>query len=150
MSHHCVKYKAGKNKQYRRYINMCNKAKEIQESHIFKEGDCFYHPREGVLEASKIRHDRIVATPEREVNCPISECTWLPTEEDLRKIAEIINLTSESLEIFLEDTSGTFIYGPSPRIYFRRPEDQWLAYYMIERYEKMWSIQDQEWKKIKL
>lgn len=150
MSHHCVRYNAGKNNLYRQYIKMCEKAKEIQESHIFREGDCFYHPKEGVLEVLKIRNERITATPEREVNCPISECTWLPTEEELRNIAEIISLTPESLGTFLEDTSGTYIYRPKPGIYFRMPEDQWLAYYMIEGYEKMWSIQDQKWKKIKL
>jgi len=145
-----VKFKAGKNKQYRRYIKMCEKTKEIQESHIFREGDCFYHQREGVEEIAIIRNDRIISTPDRSVNCPTPECTWLPTEEELEKMADEISLTPEDLRIFLEDNTGTFIYRPTPGTRFRRSEERWLTYYMIERYGKVWSIQDQEWKKVKL
>ncbi|MBA7702655.1 hypothetical protein ES703_111424 [subsurface metagenome] len=151
MSHHCVKYEAGKNKQYRRYIKMCEKAKEIQESHIFKEGDCIFHPREGVLEVLKIRNDRITATPEREVNCPISECTWLPTEEEIKEIIRsyIVNLAEDILDIFLDDDKMVYGYKWRPKIFFRTCEEQWLAYYMSEIHNKRWLFKKQEWDKYK-
>lgn len=136
MSHHCTKFIAGKDRLYRRYIKMCKKASEIQEDHYIVDGDCVFIEKEGVFEADRITNEIITSTPDRAIKYSIYDCIWLPTEEDLIKLAEAITLTPESLEIFLTDKSGTFIYRPSPGTYFRMPEDQWLAYYMIERYKK--------------
>lgn len=148
MSHHCAKFIAGKNHQYKRYIKMCEKALEIQNNHHITVGDCVYNEREGVIEAKIIRGGIIISTPDRAINCPISDCTWLPTQEDLIKMAKEINLTPASLQIFLTDSSGTSTYRPSPDAYFRMPEEQWLAYYMFERNEK-WLTRDEEWEQIK-
>ncbi len=149
MGNHCVKFKAGGRKQYKRYIKMCEKASEIQEDHYIVEGDCVFNEKEGVFEAARIRNEIITSTPDRAVNCSIYDCKWLPALEDLVELAEVINLTPESLEIFLTDTTGTFIYRPTPGVWFRMPEEQWLAYYMIERYQKIWIISEEQWKKFK-
>lgn len=145
MNPSCVKYNAGKTRIYKRYIQMCEKADDIQKIHYLAEGDCFYHSEEGINEASLIRNDRIKSTPDRAVDIPISECIWLPSEEQLIEMADEINLTQESLQNFLDDTTGTYGYIPCAKVFFRTSEDQWLAYYMFERYSKIWSIQQNEW-----
>ena len=116
---------------------MCERAKEIQDSHIFKEGDCFYHPKEGVLEVLKIRNERITATPEREVNCPISECTWLPTVEQIKEMVISRNLFNVEHEEKVID----------PENFYKTPEEKWLTAYIVEQYEgKFWFAPESEWK----
>jgi hypothetical protein len=128
---------------------MCEKAKEIQANHWLTKGDCFYYPEVGVHEVLQIHDDRITATTEREVECLINDCTWLPSKEELQKMAEDINLASDGLEMFLEDNTRVYGYPARPRIYFKTPETQWLAYFMVERYGKIWERVNEEWIKIK-
>jgi len=132
---------------------MCEKAKEIQaKKYRLSEGDCFYHPEVGVHEVLQINGDRISATTEREIECLIDECTWLPSKEELEKIRhdDMLYLDSDGLKKFLEDNTGSFRYFPRPEIYFKTPESQWLAYYMFERYSKIWDVKnDEKWIKVK-
>jgi len=130
---------------------MCEKAKEIQECHKLAEGDCFFHPEFGVYEVSQIHDDIITTTTEREVKCLTDECAWLPSGEELEKKSyNDIHLDSDGLKKFLEDNTGTFKYFPRPGVYFRTPESQWLAYYMFERYSKIWDLKnDEKWIKVK-
>jgi hypothetical protein len=128
---------------------MCEKAKEIQQRHRLAEGDCFYHPEVGVHEVLQIRGDIIGATTDREVKCLTDECTWLPSKEELEKMADGNNLASDGLNIFLEDNTEASVYFPRPGLYFKTPESQWLVYYMFEIYKKIWDRVNEEWIKVK-
>lgn len=56
----------------------------------------------------------------------------------IEKAASNINLTSDSLEHFLDDDKGYFEYpvGVKLRNLFITSEEQWLAYYMFEWYKR--------------
>jgi len=147
MKYPCLLFSKEQKGSYKRYIAMCEKAKEIQQRHRLAEGDCFYHPEVGVNEVLQIRGDRITATTEREVECLTDECTWLPSKEELEKMDD--NLDSDGLKMFLEDVTGAYGYFPRAGIYFRTPESQWLAYFMREIHSKIWDRINKEWIKVK-
>ena len=147
MKYPCLLFSKEQKRSYKRYIEMCEKAEEIQAEHrwMFKEGDCFYHPEVGVQEILRIRDDVIVSTTEREADCLLSKCTWLPSKEDIEEMGEGINLNSDGLKMFLEDNKGVCGYRRPPKSLFRTPEGQWLAHFMFERYGKIWDTIKKDW-----
>ena len=65
-------------------------------------------------------------------------------------MAGSINLNSTSLENFLNDDKGIFVYPKGIRlgVFFRTPKEQWLAHYMRERYKKILLRQKERWREI--
>ena len=118
---------------------MCKEAKEIQEDYSFAEGDCFYHPDYGVGEILRTRDDKITNTPDEAVDLSFSDCTWLPTVKELKEM--VPNLTEQTLQEFL----NTGDVHKKPVLFFRKEEEQWLAYIMFDLYEKIWSLDKNTW-----
>lgn len=141
------------NRSIQRYIQLCDKVKDILDrDHFFDPGDFFYHPDLGVNEVDRNRGDGkfYCKDPEFKIfEIESRECVWLPSEEQLKKLASNINLTSYSLEHFLDDNKGYFGYpaGIKPIFIFITPEEQWMAYYMFEWHKWIWSTEKKDWVK---
>jgi hypothetical protein len=135
----------------KRYIHFCEKARDIiDREHYFLKGDFFYHLVHGLKVTDRNLGDgRLYSdSPELKIfKIETKECCWLPTEEQLKKVAGGINLTPESLALFLDHKDGLMGYasGLKPRTLFPTPEEQWLAYFLFERYERVWSKDADDW-----
>lgn len=134
------------------YLKMCDKAKNIF-LHFINTGDWFYHP---ILndEEVKVRQvekvlGSVVFTSNPIEHYSYGECIWLPTVEDIKKMAEAINVNDDMLlGKFLNDDKGIFGYSVEkrPRSIFKSLKEQWLAYYMAER-GLIWNEENEDWEK---
>jgi len=149
------KYQQGKiPNSLKRYINMCEKAKDILDSnHYFEKHEFFFHPYIGISIVDKNLGNGYLYCTEKNSylsNAKIksSECIWLPSVNNLKDLGNDLNLTEECLNNFLNDDKGYgYLKGKKPSEIFNLPEEKWLAYYMLERHNMIWSQKEKEWKK---
>lgn len=125
------------------YINMCRKAKDIQDYHFFQSGNIFFHiPTRRKHTVIQIRNELLCTELDA---LPINECIWLPTQEQLKeKIGEFVADVDDLFKQFCEDQSRTWLY-PRPRVYFRSDEQRLLALLMAERFKKFWNKTRKDW-----
>jgi len=140
------KYQNDKIPNYlKKYIRMCEKAKDILDSdHYFEEDEFFFHPNIGINIVDKITSDDRFYIPSKTEKINMKECIWLPTEDKLKELADSMNLDQGSLENFLKDNNG-YPKGKKPSKIFNLPEEKWLAYYMLERHNMIWSQEKNKW-----
>lgn len=137
------------------YLNMCQKAKGVLEKNncfCFERGAFFYHPDVGISTIEVILGDgSFFCTEQSYFNKKINEnqCTWIPSKKQLKKLVKELDLKKNSFNDFLNDDQGSFGYskGIKPRRLFKKPEEKWLAYYMLERFKRIWSKSKREWVK---
>ena len=129
-----------------RYVNMCLAAKrdEIPDiaNRYFEVGDFFYHPDIGISQVEKNLGTGYIycAHPELQTDkIPAEECTWLPNLEQIKKLAQSLNIDEDGIEKWLERK-------PKNSKYLKTQEEKWLAFYLFERYSKMWIAPKSEWK----
>lgn len=123
------------------YIQMCIKAKELQDFHGFGEGDYFYFPKIGIKVVKSMQGEHLLSDDIHKY--PMEDCYWLPNKEQLKeKISEFIRDVEYLYSQFCHDRTRTWKYPPPIR-YFRTDEQRLLALFMAERYKKFWI--KEEW-----
>jgi len=135
----------------KKYIRMCEKAKDILDSnHYFESHEFFFHPDIGISNVDiNLGNGYLFCTEKKLYNTKIKckKCTWLPSEDNFEDLAKDLNLTQESLNNFLNDDKGFSGYPKGKKIgqIFKLPEEQWLAYYMLERHNMIWLQEKNKW-----
>jgi hypothetical protein len=125
------------------YIEMCRKAKMLQDLHIFKENDLFYSPSKRIEKLARYLNNKLVSTLGDLYS--IEECYWLPTIEQIKEMfQEFLDDPDILYQKFLNDKNGAWKY-PWPQIYFRSEEERWLALYIAERLKLFWHMTIKEW-----
>lgn len=127
---------------------MCSKAQDILDSdYYFERGEFFFHPNIGINIVDEITSNDMIYIPGENVKINMKECTWLPSENTLRNLADSMNLNQESLDNFLNDDKGYSGYpkGKKPGDIFKLPEAQWLAHYLNEKDNSIWSQKQKKW-----
>lgn len=121
------------------YIEMCNQADEIQRLWHSVPGDHIASVQNDKLIVSQVPHGGIIDK---------RKCIWLPTQEQLQKIA--IKKDSDFLNIVAftaPEVTGTEEYrkygGYEYIKKFCSWEQVWLAYTMYHEYNKIWD--DKTW-----
>jgi len=121
-----------------RYIEMCEKAKEIQEKWIPQVGDYYWLGNRYSMTSEAVRmlcSDPLIFDFEKK------EKVWLPRQEQLQEMCE------PPLDILLMEF---FEWLPKYFIgvVFHSFEQLWLAYVMQKKYNKIWEDSKEEWVKI--
>ena len=108
------------------YIMMCGKAEEIQKlwKHSKRSGGDWYFHTELNYAYSVTDYDQ-----------NDKHCIWLPRQDQLQKIIKIPN--SVRMEHFFRWWKNN---------YFPTYEQDWLAFLMEKKYQKIWNGQD--WTKV--
>lgn len=128
----------------KRYINMCERAKEDEDvfeisERYFEEGDFFFHPDVGidVVEINLGTGFIFCSHPQlKTAKIPVSECTWLPTVEQIKEMVMSRNLFNvEAFERVID-----------PKKFYKTEEEKWLAEYIHERYGKVWFAPESEYR----
>ena len=112
------------------YINMCEKAKEIQRQHDFSGAPGFVGLNYGVCNAYygfKIDYNTI-------------SHVWLPYQDQLQ---DIVNYSIASLVYSISDFISENGWLRDSIDYIRTMEQLWLAFVMKEKYNKIWN--GKEW-----
>ncbi len=126
------------------YIQMCLKAKEIQDSHFFGVGDNFYAKNKGVHVVKEVKRDLLLTELDA---YQIENCYWIPTKSQLRnEIKKFISDVDLLFDQFCNDKSRTWHY-PNLKIYFDTEDKRLLALFMAERYKEFWIKTKKEWMK---
>lgn len=128
------------------YKKMCEKAEEIQKEpdEFQRDIDYVYHPEENKEGIFVSYRENSVMTANKQIDLPISEFIWLPTENQIKDLARLqdLDLNKEALDVFLDDIHCPG-YRLAPRGLFKSSEERWLAYYMHRVHKKYWL--KQEW-----
>lgn len=123
------------------YINMCEKAKEIQKSdinvgkrHFNNQDFVAYNFGEGL---------KVYVCAEVSRYWQIEDLIWLPTQEQLQ---EMILTSKKYTDMFiLNNLLSDFMIDNLDKENRVNMNEIWLAFVMEERWNKIWS--DKQWKK---
>lgn len=137
----------------KKYIKMCEKAKEIQKQWEPKEGD-FVKWDEEIVCLANYEDSLLVKV---EVSCGRStdyqdepyltyledernNCIWLPRQDQLQEMAQRVTAI-QIMNIFIK------YHWQDVRLYkyrelFQTLEQHWLAFIMKEKYHKIWNGED--------
>ena len=125
------------------YIEMCRKAKMLQDLHAFTKNDVFFSPPIKIEKFETFFNNKLSSTIGNLYS--IDKCFWLPTIEQIKKMFQDFLDDPDTLyKKFLNDKSRVWKY-PWPQIYFRSEEVRWLALYVAERFNLFWDITKKEW-----
>jgi len=127
----------------KKYIQMSIKAKELQDFHVFDEGDYFYFPKIGINVVKSMQGEYLLSDDIHKYL--MEDCCWLPNKKQLKeKISEFISDVESLYRQFCHNRTRTWKYPPPIR-YFRTDEQRLLALFMAERFKKFWI--KEEWVK---
>ena len=126
-----------------KYVEMCEKAKEIQLYRTVKKrceaGDFVYNKDEYIIEVAEARIMLLV------------EDVWLPRQDQLQEMIKCNDpfTGTDRIDFFLSwvrSENHTVGYKTSILPYdFKSMEQLWLAFVMKERYSKVWSTTKKDW-----
>jgi len=141
----------------KKYIEMCERAGEIQKNHVYTTGDWAYdvtYKGVGVFtQYAKIlpEHSGVVAfnyVQKLDESC-IDGVSWLPRQDQLQEMVNGNEVTpaysSTTFRLYHAPavTPTAITYTDKPQ--FTTMEQLWLAFVMKERYSKVWSTTKEEW-----
>jgi len=110
------------------YINMCEKAREIQKLLQYDAGNFFYCPED----------EECIVFPPTMYSWTNKDYLWLPRQDQLQgKLGDnIIAWCSLFFEWIVESLEPIGIYASDE---FDSMEQLWLAFVMLELYNKKWD-----------
>ena len=137
-----------------KYIEMCNKAKEVQKVWVKASGDFFYdHSHVKILMDRGFEKDESIAYSAVSVKCiPLVyvRFCWLPRQDQLQSIAGTIWGMDYTHPCTFGEGMVAHIWEGCPEVqtYYwsmKTWEQFWLAIVMKEKYQKVWSTTKKDW-----
>ena len=119
----------------KQYITLCQKAKEIQESWQPREGDFIAGTYCGVMvyTISSVYRDPVI---------------WLPRQDQLQEIVGVSHVHPPFLDLQRWHDWAIIKVNADYWDKFASMEQLWFAFIMKQRYNKVWSIEKDEWVKL--
>lgn len=122
------------------YIEMCEKAYDLQEKHNFSyKGDWFHHIKDIILVCN--------------ADVKMKPGTWLPRQDQLQKMVDLkkIGYTFEEGFAILWDKDFGYMEDDEKEISYYKNfdsfEKKWLAFVMREKHNKIWDNEGKCWSK---
>lgn len=134
------------------YIEMCEKAEEIQTKYFdgYDPGDYFFTPAE-----SESGVNIMTGSKGAKIHYTILYNIWIPRQDQLQElyiskqnyINKHIRLMLNNFEIFLKIQYNLIDFAPdgTANIKFKTLEQYWLAFVMDYVFDKIWNIEVQNW-----
>jgi len=124
------------------YIEMCEKAEEIQGNHKIVSGD-YFNDGEICAEVLEVENNEgyLIKSIYGKYFLP-SECVWLPRQDQLQEMINQDYLTGFIYDLY--EFSKEWLYHDNGNdLRFTSLEQLWLAFVMYEKFNKVWD--GKEW-----